>query len=465
MTRRRGQSGTILLSVMLLVALASMVSASLLFRMAAEAAAAANSDRGEQAYAAAMSGVQRALGALRGGAGLVDNPEVFRNQLVADDGADQWYFTVYAHNEGDDKQVRYGLMDEAAKISLNVAPTSTIEALLGGQADLADSLLDYRDGDDEPRPEGAEQDYYDRLPQPYLIKNGPLGTVEELLLVKGFTGAIVYGEDANHNGLLDPNEDDGDKTFPPDDADGVLNRGLRALVTTLAYEPNVDNQAQPRIDINKARAAKLAEAQLDAQTVSLILAYRADGNKFTHPVELLGMRYQPKSSGRTARGRGRRGGRPSPRAPAELRSGVDGSRLDTVLDRLTATSASRLLGLVNVNTAAAKVLAALPGLDEALAARIVEARSGLAPEDRATPAWLYTQGVLDAEAFKSAAPLLTARSFQYRLRCVGFGRPVGRFRIVEAALDLAGKTPRISYLRDITRLGLPFALDVDVEER
>ena len=225
-----------------------------------------------------------------------------------------------------------------------------------------------------------------------------------------------------------------------------------------------DKQYRHEVEL-AAAALELAEAQLDAQTVSLILAYRADGNKFTHPVELLGMRYQPKSSGRTARGRGRRGGRPSPRAPAELRSGVDGSRLDTVLDRLTATSASRLLGLVNVNTAAAKVLAALPGLDEALAARIVEARSGLAPEDRATPAWLYTQGVLDAEAFKSAAPLLTARSFQYRLRCVGFGRPVGRFRIVEAALDLAGKTPRISYLRDITRLGLPFALDVDVEER
>ena len=465
MTRRRGQSGTILLSVMLLIALASMVSASLLFRMAAAAAAAANSDRGEQAYAAAMSGVQRALGVLRDGAvGRVDNPEVFRNQLVAADGADRWYFTVYADNEGDDEQVRYGLMDEAAKISLNAAPAAVIEALLGGEAQLVDSLLDYRDRDDEPRPEGAEQDYYDLLPQPYLIKNGPLGTVEELLLVKGFTGAIVYGEDANHNGLLDPNEDDGDKTFPPDDADGVLNRGLRALATTLAYEPNVDNQAQPRVDLNKAGAAELAEAGLDSQTVGLILLYRGDGNKFTHPSQLLEMRYQPKSSGGTARGPGRRGRRPSPRTAVELRSGVDGSRLDTVLDRLTATSADRLLGLVNVNTASAKVLALLPGLDEALAARIVEARAGLAAEDRATPAWLYTQGLLDAEAFKSAAPLLTARGFQHRLRCVGFGRSCGRYRIVEAVLDLAGKTPRISYLRDITRLGLPFALDPDVEE-
>ena len=35
----------------------------------------------------------------------------------------------------------------------------------------------------------------------------------------------------------------------------------------------------------------------------------------------------------------------------------------------------------------------------------------------------------------------------------------------EAVIDLSRGTPRVAYLRDITRLGLPFALDTDLLER
>ncbi|MBE3071214.1 MAG: hypothetical protein IMZ66_13345 [Planctomycetes bacterium] len=63
------------------------------------------------------------------------------------------------------------------------------------------------------------------------------------------------------------------------------------------------------------------------------------------------------------------------------------------------------------------------------------------------------------------APFVTARSFQFSVRCVGFGVPCGRFRVLEAVLDLSGGEPRVLYLRDITRLGLPLALDADFVER
>jgi len=39
--------------------------------------------------------------------------------------------------------------------------------------------------------------------------------------------------------------------------------------------------------------------------------------------------------------------------------------------------------------------------------------------------------------------------------------PVGRFCVMEAVLDLAGPRQQVVYLRDITRLGLPFAIDTD----
>ncbi len=59
---------------------------------------------------------------------------------------------------------------------------------------LIDSFFDWIDPDDMPRPDGAEtEDYYARLDPPYSAKNGPLDTVRELLLIRGFTEALLRG--------------------------------------------------------------------------------------------------------------------------------------------------------------------------------------------------------------------------------------------------------------------------------
>ena len=59
--------------------------------------------------------------------------------------------------------------------------------------ELIDCMLDWYDADDAPRPLGAESDYYESLDPPYRAKNGPLFTVDELLLVKGFIPQMLYG--------------------------------------------------------------------------------------------------------------------------------------------------------------------------------------------------------------------------------------------------------------------------------
>lgn len=58
---------------------------------------------------------------------------------------------------------------------------------LGMDAELVQSLMDWLDKDDEPRTNGAESDYYADLRPPYAPTNGPLGTLLELRLIKGFT--------------------------------------------------------------------------------------------------------------------------------------------------------------------------------------------------------------------------------------------------------------------------------------
>ena len=55
--------------------------------------------------------------------------------------------------------------------------------------ELIDPLADWIDLNEEPHRSGAEAGWYQRLKPPYLPRNGPLRTVEELRLVKGFTGA------------------------------------------------------------------------------------------------------------------------------------------------------------------------------------------------------------------------------------------------------------------------------------
>ncbi|MCL2457620.1 MAG: type II secretion system minor pseudopilin GspK [Desulfobulbus sp.] len=66
--------------------------------------------------------------------------------------------------------------------------------------DLLDAIADWIDEDDEERHNGAETPYYQGLDPPYVCRNGPLATVEELLLVKGMTTALLFG-DAEHEGI------------------------------------------------------------------------------------------------------------------------------------------------------------------------------------------------------------------------------------------------------------------------
>ena len=472
--RRRGM---VLVAVLIVTALLTMIAAGIIFRMRAEVAASAGQRHGEQAYESAISGLHYAMAVLRDSANDMetwyDNPDIFQNQVVADDGANAWYFTIYADDPTSQETVRYGVTDEAGKLNANTAQEEAWLAFENLTSEQVDCLLDYLDADSEPRSEGAEQDYYDRVSTPYIIPNGPLATVEELFLVKGFTAAQVYGEDANFNGILDPNEDDGDDRFPPDNRDGRLDPGLRGLVTVFTSDRNVDSQDRPRIDINRGELP--GDLGLPERTRQFIATYRAEGNTFKHPSELLEMRYQPRQQGGDSRDRrpgSRRNGQPGNSGDGEagswIESGVGADELPVVMDRLTAGSQSnrrQAAGLVNINTARAEVLATVPGLDANLAQEIVDVRGSLDAETKATVAWLYTQNLLDADEFKMVAPHVTARGFQFSVRCVGFGVPCGRYRVLEAVLDLAGQTPRIAYLRDITRLGMPFALDPGLVER
>jgi len=92
---------------------------------------------------------------------------------------------------------------EDGKININVVSDTVLRKMVGNfgldesvRDVVVDSILDWRDPDDFYRLNGAENDYYQSLKEPYPCKNGPLDSIEELLLIKGMTRDFFYGSKA-----------------------------------------------------------------------------------------------------------------------------------------------------------------------------------------------------------------------------------------------------------------------------
>jgi general secretion pathway protein K len=102
-----------------------------------------------------------------------------------------------------------GITIESGKVDINRTPEVILRNLLdilGYEPEvvdtIADSVMDWKDADDFYRLHGAESDYYLSLPDPYEARNEPFETLEELMLVKGVTPEILYGEEGK-KGLID----------------------------------------------------------------------------------------------------------------------------------------------------------------------------------------------------------------------------------------------------------------------
>lgn len=94
------------------------------------------------------------------------------------------------------------VFDESGKISLNSSAldeevlTTLVEHLGYDELDartVADSILDWKDDNDLHRTNGAEDQYYLGLERPYYSKDGDFDTVKELMLVRGVTREMFYG--------------------------------------------------------------------------------------------------------------------------------------------------------------------------------------------------------------------------------------------------------------------------------
>src|SRR5205085_1490314 len=187
-----------------------------------------NAHRTAQASLLAQSGIHYAAALLSDpdnslGGNIWNNPSAFFDIEVpaAEDIGLKGRFSLIAPpdaTDGGGSGNRYGVVDEGAKLNPNVlmvldpSGNRLYQALMllpNMTSEIANSIVDWIDQDNTPRDGGAENDYYSSLPTPYRCKNGPLESLEELLLVKGVTPQLLFGSDFNRNGVVDPDEDDG----------------------------------------------------------------------------------------------------------------------------------------------------------------------------------------------------------------------------------------------------------------
>jgi hypothetical protein len=696
----KSDRGVILPVVLIMIGLLALTMTSFMFFVRAEMSGIRAENDGQQARLAAESGLEEITALLRAQrhdpSAWYDKPDGMRHSLVYGEGFDRqsdpakqarnrgeylsgrssptpgWRWTAVATRpDAAQGSIRFGITPESGKLNLNTASDRQITELLTpllidlgvqNHLEIINSILDWRDGDSSPRPDGAETDYYNTLTPPYNCKNGRFDTVEELLIVKGITAAILYGEDTNRNGILDPNEDDGDASEPRyDNADGKLNVGIAEFLTVFARDVDTALDNKPRINLNTgpAVAAQIAKVftnnELSPATIAFLSGLSSQGinpamlrspadllppGQDETPETLFANPEQPPASqpaaqqedqeesgdrspgGRSGRsgsgddGAGKKdgdqdnggasptggsprsgsqtggsqpggsrtggsrtggsrtdgsttggkggankstthqdksappdtpgkggpirtpgkggpqdtpgkgdpgtddsgGGRPSrggqrgpgaddgkpPTGDGEKGpQGGDGSgqprggqrpggrggpggrgqqqatpeqvfnalrsspltiqELPYIMDRFSVRqvqqAAQPIEGLININTAPARVLSLIPGITPDAVASIMGMRATQPYEVLKTTAWPLTTGALDAITYKRIAPYVTTKSYQFHVEVLGYADHVKTMRRLEWVIEMIGPMAQVKYHRDLTELGIGFPID------
>ncbi len=554
--RPHSRRGLLLIVVLVMVVLLALLAAGYTLMVRAHLDGITTQIRQFKIRMAADSGVQQAVVTLRYTRGDLDtwysNPELYRAFLVQgpegeetkaivteqaardvevhDPTADEAFrFSLFAPNFDDPTRVRYGFTDESSRMDLNSATEGQLrrlfEMVIPDSSDfpvdinvLVDSLLDWREPGDAPRANGAKSAFYQTLEPPYRAKGAPFSSVEELLMVRGFTPWVLFGEDYNQNGLLDPNEDDGDASFPLDDANGVLYRGIAPFLTVWSQETNTSGDNRPRIFLNMQDVDKLREkleAEFDGDIISYVMAVRSAGVRFNSVMNLLPAP-EPDEEEPTSQPDDENdpttqptGGDPSSQPSGENREMLGGASVDDlrsdiagdipivgevvgqqppqqpggnpapptrpvyanltaetppgtledlplILDRLTTNPSPLSGGRINVSTAPREVLSMLEELTPEDVEAIVATRQTLDSVTKSTPAWLVTQGVISEYKFRRILDRITTNSSVYRIEPVGYADDVGIVERYMVIIQMRGPVPQVLYYRNLNPLGMAY---------
>ena len=385
-------------------------------------------------------------------------------------------FTVYSPRIEEEqlRGIRFGLTRESAKLSLesvlaweNESPglgAQALQNLPGINSIIVDSILDWLDADDDPRPQGAESDWYRQQGKSYGARNALIIALEELLLIREVDRSMIFGDDhqfafggrqANlrHNvilpeGLLDP--------FAPldlqvqhYDSQSYDSRGSASawqfLLTPYSAEKMVNPQNVVRVFLNESNLefleSQLRLHQLDEESIQFILAWRNVRGRIVSPLDMLDAEVKVDEYTTLT-------------SPFSCSDAVMYERFLRLLDEAVSDSAIIIRGRINVNEAPRCVLEAVPELTPEITSAILEHRQLGAVRQRHA-VWLLAEGIVDLGMMRTLFRRLTTGGDVYRIHVVGFFEEQPMLHRVEVVLDATVKPPRTVFYKDLTPLEFP----------
>ncbi len=175
--------GFALMVVIIILLIVSFLASQLILQVQTEQKIAFNVKRKATARFLAEAGIQIALLKILEPKTIVEEEEDTLLKFIGGKTYDTFF------NQG---KISYSAVNESGKIDLNRAPRQLFELFFEYQgiepeatATIIDSLMDWRDGDDLLRLNGAEKNYYEDLEDPYIPRNGEIEDPAEFVLIQG----------------------------------------------------------------------------------------------------------------------------------------------------------------------------------------------------------------------------------------------------------------------------------------
>jgi len=415
---KRRQSGSVFVMALAIMVVLTSLALVLSRTMYVEASSSSNYVARLQAQSVANGAVAYLRKLLEGNDGTMPDAgeESFRAVQVGDG-----FFWVIKRDYQGSGTYAFGLVDEEGKFNLNGVELEVLANLPGMTYELAAGIIDWRDENEEVESGGAESSYYLSLEKPYQAKNDLFESVAELLLVKDITPEIFYGEDTNANGVLDPNENDGDESDPPDNRDGQLDYGLSAYVTVYNSQAVLDADGQTRVNVNTGnQLASVLSEVVPPNRLGDVMGQVMRGRPFQNLIDFY------------------------------YRTGLQQAEFERIEDKLT-MGAEQSRAQVNINTAPRQVLAAMPGMTDSDVEAIISKRESGTPFEKLSD----VISVISRDRAIAIGGLIKTKSYRYSADIVavdGQGRSFVRLQVV---FDAQTTPPRVLYIRDVTSLGWP----------
>lgn len=318
MRRERGAVLIVTLGVLaMLVAIVTAIAAS----QRVDALAQANRMQLRRARLAADAGVQRAMAEIE---------LLLQNQEESVNLTQNWAEVGQKGSESfviGNESFRMEILDAASLININTASEQQLQRL-PLTTEQIDSLLDWREAGLQPRPEGGKDEYYNQLPNPYNAKLGRLDSVEELLLVKGFTPETLY------------TRQDGIQSTVVLVQGGPEDQPILSDILTADSNSPASTGLVARINVNTATLQQLIQRGISAQFAALIIQRRNTQGTFANLGDVLRM------------------------------PGISTNDARAVVDGLTVPGLSTE-GKINVNTALEATLNSIPNMQPDITSAIL----------------------------------------------------------------------------------------------